>query len=192
MKSLFIGCHCDDIEIGCGGTIHHFKEEWDIQCLTLSEINPQGVNLRDTQRDSLKCLGASFVRHEKMETRKFSESRQLLWQLLSQAKTTVSPQIVFVNSSDKHQDHKALFDEALRVFTDCSLVSYNVYGVCSSNMVVSLNEEDMKAKLRSMKHYEKHYSGKPYLDPSKVESILRANCLSHEFSEVFQIHRWCL
>ena len=56
---LFIGCHPDDIELGCGGLINKLKDEYEIFALNLSKNldQPEHKNLVNESKKSLKILG---------------------------------------------------------------------------------------------------------------------------------------
>lgn len=191
MKALFIGCHCDDIELGCGGTIHRFREEWDIGCLILSTYPPKlNLDLTDVTKDALTSLGVSNIWTADLPTREFAENRQKLWQTLHNVQRKFQPDIVFANAADKHQDHQALANETVRVFTNISMVYYYVYELCPNpTFRIRLQKEDVDAKLASLEIYRKYYDKSPYFDRDRQLWQLKSE---DGFSEVFNATCWYL
>ena len=88
---LFIGCHPDDIELGCGGLINKLKNEIDIYTLILSKNldQPKHKNLLTESKKSLKILGVKEknIIFGDFKSREFSYQRQeiidYLWEILS-------------------------------------------------------------------------------------------------------------
>ena len=56
---LFVGCHPDDVEYGCGGVISKIGKSVPIHVITLSknEKNPNNKNVLKESRASLASLG---------------------------------------------------------------------------------------------------------------------------------------
>ena len=107
---LFIGCHPDDIELGCGGLITHIKQKSKIYTLTLSknQKNSKNPNLVSEHFTSLQFLGIkkNHIMISDFVTREFSYSRQEICDFLWKVRRKIKPLCVFMNSSDLHQDHQ--------------------------------------------------------------------------------------
>lgn len=135
-KALFIGCHVDDIELGCGGLLYKRSNEWDCYCATLSRssYSPLGsagpfYDIWKTQNKSLSILGYKkeifFFSHR---TNFFEIERNDVWETLKSLREITQPDLVYINAFDDHQDHQTLYRESLRVFQSCSLICYPTYG----------------------------------------------------------------
>ena len=79
-RTLFLGAHPDDIELGCGALIHNISSISELLCVTLSDNqkNPLLKNVVDEHFKSMAVLG---VPKEKVilgefTTRIFSETTQ--------------------------------------------------------------------------------------------------------------------
>lgn len=174
MKALFVGCHCDDIELGCGGTINKFREKWDIYCHVLSDRDLEGKDLKGTCRKSLEKLGVKKISFSSFKPSFFHEQRQEIWKALSLLDEEIRPDVVFSNENDEHQDHGTAFEETLRNFRRSSVIQYRIPRSSSSfspNLFVELSKKDMEVKCSAIEEYEKLY-GKNYLSKKSVVSQL--------------------
>lgn len=197
-RVLFIGAHPDDIELGCGGLIHHILPQTDILCVTLSDNqkNPLLSNLVEEHFRSMAVLGVpkEKVLLGQFETRRFPHLRQEILEYMIGLNRSFKPDIVFVHTkSDIHQDHGTITEEALRAFRGVTVLGYDVlrssYGFFPS-FLVEVTEEDVDCKIRALAEYHT-YAAKYYFDPSITRStMIRHGALCERpFAEGFDILR---
>ena len=192
---LFIGCHPDDIELGCGGLISHIKQKSKIYSLTLSknQLNSKNPNLISEHYASLQSLGIkkNHIMISDFKTREFSNSRQEICDFLWKIKQKLKPSCVFVNSSDLHQDHQVCNMECQRTFRDISLIGYNVERstlLPSNTFFVKLSKQEISKKVKALKFY-KTYKNKNYFLQRKVFAQAEAVGIKIEsqYSEAYNI-----
>jgi LmbE family N-acetylglucosaminyl deacetylase len=172
---LFIGCHPDDVELGCGGTIHRMIKHFSVYVITLSknEQNPLNKNLVKEHKKSLKTLGVkeSNIVLGDFTTRNFSSSRQEILDFLIKLNNKIQPTCIFTHSPDTHQDHKVCNDESIRAFWGRSLIEYflprSMFNF-SPKLFIKLSKNDLDYKLKSLSHF-KTYKNKNYF--SKTSTI---------------------
>jgi N-acetylglucosamine malate deacetylase 1 len=197
MKVLFIGAHCDDIELGCGATIHKHRNHLDIYCAVLSQntIWEPPVELGAICRKSLNSLGRQNLALYNEAPTEFYKSRQKIWDILQETKELINPDIVFTHQADTNQDHVTVFEETVRVFKTESIYCYipNPVGTLQSrvNHLECVSKDDVKAKLKSAKRYRKVMGYKPYLDKKIIKSSMRhyGSNTKSEYAEAFIIHQ---
>jgi len=194
MKVLFLGCHCDDIELGCGATIHKHKNDWDIYCSVFCSQGYKDGSLHfisDISAKALKHLGAKHLEFSTFAPDCFHTQRQQILELLMNLKKTIEPKIIFVNNSDEHQDHETLYKESIRVFRQDTLLTYPV---CRSqrsfcpNTFEQVSIEDVNIKLESARMYKGFYGAKNYFNEDNLLASLRSNGIyfNAEFAEVYK------
>tara|TARA_Y100000034_G_scaffold21066_1_gene24234 strand:+ start:548 stop:1159 length:612 start_codon:yes stop_codon:yes gene_type:complete len=195
MKVLFIGSHCDDLELGCGATIHKHRNDWDIHCSVICTEgrNSDGilVSIQHLAEKALSSLGVKNFYFDRFPPDHFAESRQLLWERLQFLKEKVKPDVVITQASDEHQDHETLHKESVRVFRQNTLLAYHVYPSqrCFNHDTFEIvEEENVKAKLRCAEVYGSFYASKHYFKEENIVAKLRTNGIypNCEFAEIYQ------
>lgn len=190
---LFIGCHPDDIEYGCGGLISKLRKSTTMYGITLSknQKNPNNKNLLEENKKSLKSLGISSSKYFLADfiTREFSYSRQDVCDYLWKIKNKIKPTCVFIPPFDLHQDHQVAHDECLRVFRNITCVEYNISRsekFPKPILFVSLTKKNVDEKLKALANY-KTYEKKNYFNKELIVSECRANGIKAEipYCEVF-------
>ena len=192
---LFIGCHPDDVELGCAGLISRISPKSKIFTLTLSknQQNSKNPNLISEHYDSLQFLGIkkNHILLGNFTTREFSYSRQEICDFLFKIKEKVKPTCVFVNSSDLHQDHQVSNMECQRTFRDISLIEFNIERSTmypKPSFFIKLSEQEILQKLKSLKYY-KTYKNKNYFQPENIlaQSKTMGRNVESEYCEAFNI-----
>jgi LmbE family N-acetylglucosaminyl deacetylase len=128
-RILCLGAHCDDIEIGCGGTM-----------LKLLEAKP-GIHVdwvvftSDDEREAEARAGAEAILANAGETNVVTKTfRQRFFPYLAEIKdyfdelgASVRPDLVFTHfGDDRHQDHRVLCDLAYNTFRDNLVLEYEI------------------------------------------------------------------
>ena len=192
-KILFIGCHPDDIELGCGGLIQKLPND-KIFAVILSKNNnkPEQKNLMSESTKSLKILGfkSKNIIFKDFKTREFSYNRQEICDYLWTIKKKIKPACVFTTPNDLHQDHRVCSIETQRVFRDKSIFEYDLVRSTmyeKSTMFVTLKEKEMMVKVKALEQF-KTYKNKNYFNKDLILSQARNAGIKQniKFAEVFR------
>jgi LmbE family N-acetylglucosaminyl deacetylase len=178
-KILFVGAHPDDIELGCGALISQISTESNILCVTLSDNqkNPKLKNLMQEHYKSMAILGVSkdSIALRDFETRNFPRDRQQILEYLYELNQDYEPDIVFVHSSsDIHQDHTVVTEEALRAFRGRTVLGFNVLRSSYKffpHFLVEVSRGDVAKKISALQAY-KTYEDKYYFDAEIIHSLM--------------------
>ena len=157
-KILAVAPHTDDIELGCGATLHKYRNDYEIDALAISNAQPLATgDPVEEFYESMKLIGAnaSFL---DFEPRVIGIHRQELldkfWNLQQKNKYD----IVFCPSSyDNHQDHQAVYNEVFRAFKHCTILGYEMpwnNRTFRTDVFVSLSIEDIEAKVKMLDCYK--------------------------------------
>ena len=193
MKILFIGCHCDDIELGCGGTLYQLSKKHEVKCLVLSSTGRgQFPELHSDSTRALKLLGATNISFRQHMPSSFPEQRQSVWEALHYVQLEFEPDVVFTQEPDDHQDHVVLAEETIRNFRRSSIIQYTVMRSCMGfvpNFFVRLTREEVDAKIAALSHYSMYTKSKNYFRAENIEAQIRASgvYVEEEFVEAFKI-----
>lgn len=204
-RVLIISPHTDDAELGCGGTISRLiasgDEVWVAAFSLAKESLPPGSapdRLHGEFLCAMQILGVeprrTFV-HD-YPVRHFSEHRQELLDQLGELRLRILPDVVLVTSStDVHQDHQVVRNEALRCFKDNTLMCYelpwNSLSFTAQSFVV-LSQEHLDRKCAALQAYKSQFELKrPYFATEFIHgwAKLRGMQIRSEYAEAFEVVR---
>ena len=127
---LCIGAHCDDIEIGCGGTLAHWSQRFPRARFVWAIFSGDRSRVAESRAAARALLGE----HATVELR-FHEFRDSFFpaqyaeikEAVSALRQEVDPQIVLTHfERDRHQDHRLLSDLTWNAFRDHLVLEYEI------------------------------------------------------------------
>lgn len=205
-RILFLGCHLDDIEFGCGGIISNLtNSDTEIYLATLSVSNQDSKGDIQLIRNTDECHEASVYLGVSKEQlyfgacygQVFDLNRQAVREELLNLKRIYKPEAVFFPAkNDTHQDHAALSDEAFRIFRNVSCFGYEV--IRSSfeffpQVYIELVEDNLISKSNAIMSYKSQIkeSAGYYFDKSIVFSnaVFRGAQAGLKYAEAFECYR---
>ena len=180
LKILCLGAHCDDIEIGCGGTVMRLAEEYidlDIKWIVftsdperkleasrsadhfLSNISSREVHLLDNRDGFLPYEGARV---------------KDLFEDLKRFK----PDVIFTHfRHDLHQDHRCVCDLTWNTFRNHFILEYEIPkydgDLGSPNFFIPLDHAVASRKVEALQRYYPSQSGKHWFDKETFFSLMR-------------------
>ena len=111
MKILALGCHPDDIEFGCGGTLIKYADaghEVYLMVLTEGQAGGETATRRAEQEAAAALLGCKELFWGGYRDTELPLSRELI-QRLEEVIDEIQPAFIFVHyGDDTHQDHRTL------------------------------------------------------------------------------------
>ena len=203
-KILIVSAHADDMEIGCGGTVHKLTQEGKEVYQLILSFNMKGLSSKFTPQQikaevlaSARTLGIKpkNVFMEKFENRTFPQYRQEILDTLWKYRRLINPDVVItMGIDDMHQDHVTVAQESLRAFKDCNMLSYgfdwnrlekytDFYSV--------LSPENLRKKIKAVMCYKSQAKGRVYFSPEYIRSLAltRGVEIKQKYVEVFNVIR---
>ena len=129
IEVLCLGAHSDDIEIGCGGTLLHFRKifrqlrfHWVVFSASgaRGQEATRGAELFASSTDTkivLKNFRDGFLPHNGSDVKDSFE----------EIKGQVNPDVIFTHwSGDAHQDHRLLCDLTWNTFRNHLILEYEI------------------------------------------------------------------
>ena len=127
---LCLGCHADDIEIGCGGTILQLAERYPKCAIHWVVFSASGVREAEARHAAelfagparlkgplLKAFPDGFLPYVGGEVKAVFE----------ELKKVVSPDLIFThNGRDAHQDHRLVSELAWNTWRDHMILEYEI------------------------------------------------------------------
>ena len=180
-RVLAIGCHADDIEIGCGGTILRLVREHpevEVDWVVLAAQGARADEARASAADFLAGAGAARVEVHGFRDGFLPYVGAEVKQVFEDLKPRVDPQIVFTHSSyDFHQDHRLACELTWNTFRNHLILEYEIPKVDGDlgrpNVFVPLTLEDVERKLELLERHFATQSGKHWFDGETFRGLMR-------------------
>jgi LmbE family N-acetylglucosaminyl deacetylase len=130
LKVLCLGCHSDDIEIGCGGTILRLTEQYPRCQFHWVVFSATGVREAEAQRAAELFTGPGRLQGPILK--KFRDGFMPfvgaeVKAVFEELKQAVSPDLIFThNRGDAHQDHRLIAELTWNTFRDHLILEYEI------------------------------------------------------------------
>lgn len=201
---LCLSPHCDDIEFACGGTVSRMiREGCEVHIVafsTCTESLPKGFCEADIKNEMMAATAILGIKKENVfiknfPVRKFSYYRQEILEEIVALKKALSPDLVIVPATtDVHQDHHVINNEAIRVFKNESIIGYEMpWNNLSfiSNMHIEIEPEDLSKKIEAISQYRSQLvRQKSYEDIHTSLARVRGVQIGKQYAESFEVVKW--
>ena len=130
MTVLCLGAHCDDIELGCGGTILKMAEEYPETQFYWVVFSSSPVRKNEAQQSAelfLKGTDSTHIVIKEFRNGYFPYIGTEIKDYFEQLKCDVSPDLIFTHyGKDLHQDHRLLSELTWNTFRDHLILEYEI------------------------------------------------------------------
>jgi LmbE family N-acetylglucosaminyl deacetylase len=153
-RVLCVGAHCDDIEIGCGGTLLWLRQRWpdaEIRWLVLSSDDRRRA---ETEAGARRLLGEAA--RERVVFGKFRDGflpyeGAAVKEFFEQAKR-IAPDLILTHTrADLHQDHRIACELTWNTWRDQLILEYEIPkydgDLGRPNCFVPLEREQLETKI---------------------------------------------
>jgi len=155
LRLLCLGAHCDDIEIGCGGTILKLAatgRDMEVHWLVLSSDEQRKQEALNSAHAFLENVPAREIVIHDLRDGFFPYLGMEIKELFERLKTEFSPDLILTQyRKDLHQDHRLVSELTWNTFRNHLILEYEVpkydgdFG--SPNFFVSLDEPTCRQKI---------------------------------------------
>ena len=181
LEVLCLGCHADDIEIGCGGTILQLIEQYPGCKFHWVVFSAHGVREGEARRAAESFAGASNLQRPMLH--RFQDGFMPfvgaeVKAVFENLKTTVNPQLIFTHQrKDAHQDHRLISELTWNTFRDHLILEYEIPkydgDMGRPNVFVSLSDEIRQKKVRNLMDLFPSQRSKRWFEESTFSSVMR-------------------
>jgi LmbE family N-acetylglucosaminyl deacetylase len=155
LELLCIGAHCDDLEIGCGGTLLRLVRELEVSRITWVVLSGNEDRAREARQGARRVVG----RHR--ETRIvqaafrdgfFPYTAIPIKEFFETLKGEVKPDVIFTHyRDDRHQDHRLVSELTYNTFRDHLIFEYEIVkldgDIGNPNVYVPLDTTTVRRKI---------------------------------------------
>ena len=199
---LFLGAHCDDVEIGCGGTLAALARTQPHVNLRIAVFSGDALRAAET-RSAIGGLLPPGAKYEleilgfrdgffPVEWTQIKEQFELL-------KSRCKPDVIFTHfSDDKHQDHRVLSELTWNTFRNHTIFEYEIPkydgDLGRPQLYVPLSEEIVRHKTTTLLQSFPSQTNKRWFTEELFRSLLRLRgmeCNSASgYAEAFYARKW--
>ena len=156
-RILCLGAHCDDIEIGCGGTVLKLLEArpgLHVDWVVFSSDEERELEAR-AGADAVLGSAGSSVRIGTFRQRFFPYVAAEVKDFFDELGASARPDVVFTHfGDDRHQDHRLLSELAYNTFRDQLILEYEIPkwdgDLGRPSVYVQLEPEHVERKVESI------------------------------------------
>jgi LmbE family N-acetylglucosaminyl deacetylase len=180
-RILLLGAHCDDIEIGCGGTLLRLLKQHPGCHVDWVVFSSNPVR----RREAVECarLFLQNARTKKVVIRNYRDGffpyhGKEIKKEFEKLKQTATPDLIFTHyRHDLHQDHRLLNELTWNTFRNHTILEYEILkydaDVGAPNFFVPLTQDLCNRKVRHILEAFKTQLKKQWFDRETFMALLR-------------------
>lgn len=181
LNVLALGAHCDDIEIGCGGTIMSLLD-------SVVDVNITWVVFSSTEQRKVEAtLGANlFTNNGEALNLKILDFKdgylpyhgEAVKEAFESIKATVNPDLIFTHyRHDLHQDHRLVSELTWNTFRNHLILEYEIPkwdgDLGAPNSFVHLQQTTVDKKIQYLQQAYNSQQSKSWFTDDLFRSIMR-------------------
>ena len=182
LRVLCLGAHCDDIEIGCGGTVLSLLERYDCVsvCWVVFGLNGRTGARGYRQRRCVSCRHCEkeiVIKGYRDGFFPYSEATRIKDDFEA-LKRKFAPDVVFTHCrDDRHQDHRLISDLTWNTFRNHLILEYEIPkydgDLGQPSFFVPLDESTCSRKLHIIAQSFQSQRNKQWFDDQTFLALLR-------------------
>lgn len=180
LRLLCLGAHCDDIEIGAGGTILRLLAEHpgsQVDWVVLSSNPEREKEARAAAADFLAGAGSARVRVEAFRESFFPYQGAAIKDFFEEVKATVSPDLVLTHHRrDEHQDHRLVAELTWNTFRNHLVAEYEIPkyegDLGHPNLFVPLSRQLAARKVDLIVRHFPSQAGRSWFRPETFQAVM--------------------
>jgi LmbE family N-acetylglucosaminyl deacetylase len=203
-RVLALGCHADDIEIGCGGTLLRLAEAYPALEVVWVVLSADGERAEEARRSAEHFLDG--VANPTIVVRSFRDGffpycGTDIKEFLEELKGGFAPDLIFTHmGTDLHQDHRMLAELTWSTFRNHFILEYEIPKYDGErgtpNVFCELTEAQCRRKVRMLLAHFATQRGKHWFTEDLFIALLRLRGMearsSTDYAEAFSCRKLVL
>ena len=201
---LCIGAHCDDIEIGCGGTLVRWAREYPgtkfVWAIFAVEVNREAESRLAASR-LLAGAGGYETRFFDFRASYFPAQVESIKDRFEQLKSAVRPDVILTHYlHDRHQDHKVLSELTWNTWRSHLILEYEIPkyegDLGHPNFFVPLRAADLARKVETLMECFPSQHTRRWFTPDTFSALARLRGVEcdapDKYAEAFHARKICV
>lgn len=181
LEILCLGAHCDDIEIGCGGTVLRLVEQFPearFRWVVLSSNDERAGEAQRAAEHFLSGAGKQDIRIEGFRESYFPWVGAEIKDYFEELRTDTEPDLILTHHRhDLHQDHRLVAELTWNTWRDHLILEYEIPkydgDLGSPNVFVALDEATARRKLEGILDHFPSQRQRAWFDADTFHAVLR-------------------
>jgi LmbE family N-acetylglucosaminyl deacetylase len=204
-RVLAIGCHADDIEIGCGGTLLALGErrpDLEVTWLVLSADGTRADEARASATAFLDVVSTrATIAVEAFRDGFFPYLGPAVKERFEELKREISPDLIFTHVGiELHQDHRLVSELTWNTFRDHLILEYEIpkydADLTAPNVYVPLSEDLVRRKVELLLEHFPSQRDKHWFTEDLFRGLMRVRGMEArsptQFAEGFRCRKLVL
>ena len=203
-RVLAIGCHADDIEIGCGGTLlalARSNPDLEVDWIVLAASGERRAEAEESAAAFLDGFAAARVEVHGFRDGYLPYVGGEVKDVFEDLKQRIDPQLVLTHAGyDLHQDHRLACELTWNTFRSHLILEYEIPKVDGDlgrpNVFVPLTAEIVERKLELIERHFPSQSAKHWFDRETFAGLMRLRGMEavapERFAEAFTCRKLVL
>jgi len=178
---LCLGAHCDDIEIGCGGTILQLLGNYPglaVHWVVFSSDPLRSAEAQKSAGNFLKNAGTPQIQIKDFRNGYFPTVRTEIKDYFEELKSSIRPDVILTHyRNDMHQDHRILSELTWNTFRNHLILEYEIPkydgDLGTPNLYMPLAEEHWRRKVDILMECFPSQRDKHWFEPTTFASLMR-------------------
>ncbi len=204
LNILCLGAHCDDIEIGCGGTLLRLLAERpgsSVHWMVFSSTAEREAEAKASAAEILAGAGRAQIEIHAFRESFFPFIGGQIKEQFERLKSTIQPELVLTHRvHDLHQDHRLVGELTWNTFRDHLIAEYEIPkydgDLGSPNVFVPLTRALARRKVELLLRHFPSQSIRTWFRGETFESLMRLRGIecnaADGFAEGFQVRKLVL
>jgi LmbE family N-acetylglucosaminyl deacetylase len=181
LRVLCVGAHCDDIEIGCGATLHALQSRGQKPVIDWVVLSGTKERRKETERAMhmlVRPRSRGKLQFGNFPDGRFPAAYAEIKSLCESLKNKPHPDLILCHErDDRHQDHRVVNEMIWSTFRDHLVLEYEVPkwdgGLGQPNIYVPVDAKDADAKVDALMKSYPSQAGRHWYTRDTFMAILR-------------------
>jgi LmbE family N-acetylglucosaminyl deacetylase len=203
LRILCLGAHCDDIDIGCGGTLLKLlaqERRAEVMWVAFSASPTRAKELKASARRFMRRAARAEVVTHSFRDSYFPGQYAAIKDAFEPLKRLPSPDLIFTHHRvDRHQDHRIVSELTWNAFRNHLIFEYEIPkydgGLTPPNAYVRLERAQVEAKVKTLLACYASQSSKKWFTAETFRGLMRLRGIEAAaesgWAEGFHVDKLC-
>src|SRR5262245_32586811 len=201
LRILCLGAHCDDIDIGCGGTLLKLlsgRRRAQVTWVAFSAPALRARELRASARRFMRNAARAQVLTHEFRDSYFPGQYMAIKEAFESLKRLPAPDLIFTHHrADLHQDHRLISELTANAFRAHLILEYEIPkydgDLATPNAYVRLDKAQVEGKIRALLACYRSQAAKRWFTAEAFRAVMRLRGIEagSSWAEGFHVHKFC-